>query len=119
MSRIAQLLFEHDREEQARTILDGLLAKNPKRLDLLSVYIDKEVKHGHAEHARQVFKDICGGRENSSRAMKLSEKQMKKLFKRWYTFEEKHGTEDDCEAVKKAAVAYVEGKWSFFHMGPA
>lgn len=109
MSRMAQLLFEHDRAEQARTVFDGLLAKNPKRLDLFSVYVDKEVKHGDKEHARQLFKDVAGTR-NSSRSMKLSEKQMKKLFKRWYTFEENHGTEETCEAVKQAAIEYVEGR---------
>eukprot|EP00977_Amphora_coffeiformis_P029279 scaffold39794_cov176-Amphora_coffeaeformis.AAC.1 len=80
MSRMAQLLFEHDRAEQARTVFDGLLAKNPKRMDLFSVYVDKEVKHGDTEQARQLFQDVAGTR-NSSRSMKLSEKQMKKLFK--------------------------------------
>ena len=109
MSRMAQLMYEHDRAEQARTVFDGLLVKNPKRLDLLSVYIDKEVKHGRVEVARQLFKDTAGTRK-SSRSMKLSEKQMKKLFKRWYAFEESHGTEETCDAVKQAAVEYVEGK---------
>lgn len=109
MNKTAQLMFEHDRAEQARTIFDGLIAKNPKRLDLLSVYIDKEVKHGNIDQARQLFKDIAGIR-NGARTMKLSEKQMKKLFKRWYTFEEMHGTPESCDAVKKAAIEYVEGK---------
>ena len=109
MSRMAQLMYEHNRVEQARTVFDGLLVKNPKRLDLLSVYSDKEIKHGSVEVARQLFKDIAGTR-NSSRSMKLSEKQMKKLFKRWYAFEEAHGTEETCDAVKQAAIDYVEGK---------
>jgi rRNA biogenesis protein RRP5 len=109
MSRMAQLMYEHERVDQARTIFDGLLVKNPKRLDILSVYIDKEVKHGSIEVARQLFKDIAGS-ANSSRCMKLSEKQMKKLFKRWYAFEEDHGTNETCDAVKQAAVEYVEGK---------
>lgn len=109
MSKTAQLMFEHGRAEQARTILDALLTKNPKRLDLLSVYIDKEIKHSNIEHARQLFKDIAGSR-NSARSMKLSEKQMKKLFKKWYNFEESHGSPESCDAVKQAAVEYVEGK---------
>ena len=106
MTRMAQLMFEHDRVDQARTVFDGLLAKNAKRLDLLSVYIDKEVKHGTIEHARQLFRDIARG----SRSMKLNEKQMKRLFKRWYTFEEKHGTSENCDEVKQAAIEYVEAK---------
>lgn len=109
MSKMAQLMFEHDRVEQARTIFDSLLAKNSKRLDLFSVYCDKEVKHGNVEAARMLFQDVAGVR-NSSRAMKLTEKQMKKLFKQWYQFEERNGSKDNCDAVKQAAVAYVEGK---------
>lgn len=109
MSRMAQLMYENDRVEQARTVFDGLLVKNPKRLDLLSVYIDKEIKHGNIEMARQILKDIAASR-NSARTMKLSEKQMKKVFKRWYAFEETHGTEETCDAVKQAAIEYVEGK---------
>jgi len=109
MSRMAQLLFEYDRVDQARTVFDGLLSKNPKRMDLFSVYVDKEVKHGDADQARRLFQDVAGIR-NSSRSMKLSEKQMKKLFKRWYTFEEAHGTEETREAVKQAAIQYVEGR---------
>jgi len=38
---------------------------------------------------------------------KLSDRQMKSLFKKWYRLEEEHGTEETQEHVKEAARAYV------------
>jgi hypothetical protein len=40
--------------------------------------------------------------------LKFNDKQMKKLFKKWFTFEEAHGTDANQEGVKEAAKAYVE-----------
>jgi len=40
--------------------------------------------------------------------MKLSDKQMKSLFKKWYSLEEQQGTDESRERVKNAARAYVE-----------
>jgi rRNA biogenesis protein RRP5 len=122
MSKFAQLVFEYGSAEQARTLFDGLLTKCPKRLDLLFVYADKEIKHGDVEMARSLFasvtaaatsttkeKGTSASSSSSARKMKLSDKQMKNLFKRWYGFEEKHGTDESRDQVKDAARAYVEG----------
>jgi rRNA biogenesis protein RRP5 len=38
---------------------------------------------------------------------KLSDKQMKSLFKKWYRIEEEHGTEETQEHVKDSARNYV------------
>jgi len=38
---------------------------------------------------------------------KLSDRQMKSLFKKWYRIEEEHGTEETQEYVKESARAYV------------
>jgi hypothetical protein len=54
-------------------------------------------------------KAAASSSSSSTRKMKLSDKQMKNLFKRWYGFEEKHGTDENREQVKHAARAYVEG----------
>lgn len=98
MSKFAQLEMEHGSMERGRTIMDGLIAKYPKRLDLLFVYVDKEVKRGELDAARALFQ----------RERKLSDKQMKSLFKKWYRVEEEHGTDESRERVKDAARAYVE-----------
>jgi len=107
MHKFAQMEFEFGSVERGRTIFDGLLEKYPKRLDLLFVYVDKEVKAGEIEMARVIFRrfsDIT----NKQRKLKLSDKQMKSLFKKWYRIEESHGNDDTREDVKVAAKLYVE-----------
>lgn len=109
MSKFAQLEFEHGTTERGRTIFDGILAKHPKRLDLLFVYVDKEVKAGAVEAARKLFGKTVDFQTNQARTKKhkLSDKQMKSLFKKWFRIEEAHGTEDTQEDVKDAARAFV------------
>jgi rRNA biogenesis protein RRP5 len=107
MSKFAQLVFEHGTAERARTLFDGLLLKHPKRLDLFFVYVDKEVKHGETDIARSLFQRAVSPK-SSGNMMKLSDKQMKSLFKKWYSFEETSGDDETQELVKNAAREYVE-----------
>merc|ERR1712087_1008102 len=58
MMKFAQMEFEFGSVERGRTIFDGLLEKYPKRLDLLYVYVDKEVKAGEIEAARALFRKV-------------------------------------------------------------
>ncbi|KAL7575713.1 hypothetical protein ACA910_011527 [Epithemia clementina (nom. ined.)] len=112
LSHFALLLFEHKKLEQARAVFEGLLRENPKRADLLSLFMDQEVKHGEIPALRQLCTRMASAaslKNSADRIMKLSDKQMKKFFKRWFTIEETHGTEADREAVKTAARRYVEG----------
>lgn len=107
MSKFAQLVFEYGSPERARTLFDGLLLKYPKRLDIFSVYADKEVKHGEISTARALFERVANPADATLK-LKLSDKQMKRFFKKWYGFEEQHGTEESQENVKDAARRYVE-----------
>ncbi|OEU17271.1 hypothetical protein FRACYDRAFT_168784 [Fragilariopsis cylindrus CCMP1102] len=100
MSKFAQMEFELGSPERGRTIFDGLLLKYNKRLDLFYVYLDKECKYGNVEHARSMLEKKVDER-------KLSDRQMKSLFKKWYRMEEEHGTEETQECVKESARAYV------------
>lgn len=102
MSRLAQLEFEHGSVERGRTVFDGILQKYPKRMDLLFVLVDKEVKAGEVDAARAVLK------KTAETSTKLTDKQMKKLFRKWMKVEEECGTEDSQESVKDVARAYVE-----------
>lgn len=120
MSKFAQFEFEFGSAERARTVFDGLLVKYPKRLDLVFVYADKEVKHGKIESVRVMFERIAngtspsrdggeeGGANETRKTGKVSDKQMKSLFKKWFRIEEQHGTEESQERVKNAARSYVE-----------
>jgi rRNA biogenesis protein RRP5 len=102
MSKLAQLEFEHGSVERGRTVFDGILSKYPKRLDLLFVFVDKEIKAGEVDAARGLLKKTA---ELSSR---LTDKQMKKLFRKWMKMEEEFGTDESQEDVKNVARAYVE-----------
>ena len=107
MSKFAQLEFEYGSPERARTVFDGIILKHPKRLDLVSVYADKELKFGSLSMVRTLFERISNPPGDSNKS-KLSDKQMKSLFKKWFRIEENHGTAEDQEHVKSAAKAYVE-----------
>ena len=107
MSKFAQLEFEFGSADRARTLFDGIILKNPKRLDLVFVYADKEVKHGSIEMARTLFERLSNPRGETPKS-KLSDKQMKSLFKKWYRMEEEHGTAETQENVKTAAKSYVD-----------
>lgn len=109
MSKFAQFMFQYGSAEKARTIFEGLLRNNPKRLDIFFVYTDKEIKLGDVHAARSLFSKIAN-RHDTSIPLKLTEKQMKSFFKKWFSFEEAHGNEQTREAVKDAARKYVEAK---------
>ena len=93
--------FEHGSPERGRTLFDGLLVKLPKRLDLFFIYLDKECKYGKIAHARSML-------EKKVNERKLSDRQMKSVFKKWYRIEEEHGTDETQEHVKDSARAYVQ-----------
>jgi len=107
MSKFAQLEYEHGSAERARTIFDALLEKNRKRMDLLFVYVDKEIKHGEVDVARRLFSRTMNPAAGKKQ-FKFNDKQMKSLFKKWYRMEDEHGDEDSRLRVKLAAKEYVE-----------
>jgi len=91
--------YEHGSNERARTIMEGVLANYPKRADLWHLYIDKEVKHGDTDSARQLMdRAVC---------LKFSSRNIKSFFKKYLKFEEQHGDATSAEAVKQKAREYV------------
>ena len=108
MSKFAQLEYEFGSAERARTIFDALLDKHPKRMDLIFVYVDKEVKHGDLNAARRIFERIANPPNNGLKKIKFNDKQMKSLFKKWYRMEEDHGDNETLMHVKVVAKEFVE-----------
>mmetsp|Transcript_5874 Transcript_5874/g.13396 ORF Transcript_5874/g.13396 Transcript_5874/m.13396 type:complete len:857 (-) Transcript_5874:55-2625(-) len=106
MSKFAQMEFELGSPERGRTIFNALLEKHPKRMDLLFVNIDKEVKNGDIAKARALFDSVVNP-VSHDRKFKFSDKQMKSLFKKWFRMEEDHGDEESQELVKEEARAFV------------
>merc|ERR1739848_298044 len=84
----------------ARTIFDSVLDSYPKRIDVLSVYIDMETRRGDVEAVRRLFERATD--------MRLSTKKMKFFYKKWLRFEAEQGTPDDVQAVRAKAKPYVE-----------
>lgn len=106
MSKFGQMEFEMGSPERGRTIFGALLEKHPKRMDLLFVHIDKEVKNGDIAKARSLFDSVVHP-VSKERKFKFSDKQMKSLFKKWYRMEEDHGDDESQERVKEEAKAFV------------
>ena len=101
ISRYAQDEFEGGSVERGRTIFEELIASyGAKRVDLWNVYIDKEVKVGELDAARNLFGRLT--------TLKLSTKVAKSCFKKWLAFEEKHGDKRTQQHVKAQAKAYIE-----------
>lgn len=108
MSKFAQMEFELGSPERGRTIFSALLEKHPKRMDLLFVNIDKEVKNGDISKARALFDSVVNPvSDERKQKFKFSDKQMKSLFKKWYRMEDEFGDEEMQERVKDEARAYV------------
>ncbi len=60
ISKFAQLEFAHGSAERGRTVFEELLANNPKRVDLWSVYLDMEVsKVGSPDTIRYSSRAVC------------------------------------------------------------
>ncbi|KAJ2081596.1 rRNA biogenesis protein rrp5 [Coemansia sp. RSA 988] len=110
ISQFAQMEFKHGEPERGRTVLEGVLASFPKRVDLWSVYLDMEisaaVRANAAAAATRRWAPVRGLFERVI-AMKLSSKKIKSFFKKWLKFEKDHGSEATMEHVKQRAREYV------------
>jgi len=103
--KFAQLEYRHGSLERARTVLDGVLAHHPKRLDLWSIYLDMETRKGAGTapaDVRRLFERAA--------SLKLSSKKMKYVFKRWLTWEQANGDSAAVAHVKDRAREYVQLK---------
>lgn len=95
----AMMEFDTGAVDRGRVLMEELLSSYPKRNDLWTVYVDKEVKLGNVVPARQLFERMI--------ALKVSPKVMKTVFKKYLLFENKYGDERSQELVKQKAREYV------------
>lgn len=100
VSTVAQLEFKYGVPERGRTIFEGILKSNPKRMDIWSIYIDMEIKSLNFINTRLLFERLS--------CSSLPPKKMKFVFKKYINFEIDHGTPQNVEKVKQAAVSYLE-----------
>ncbi|XP_060097704.1 protein RRP5 homolog isoform X2 [Heteronotia binoei] len=102
ISKLAQLEFRFGDPEHGKAIFENTLSTYPKRTDIWSIYIDMMIKHGSQKEVREVFERIIH--------LSLAPKKMKFFFKRYLEYEKKYGTAETVQAVKAAALEYVESK---------
>ncbi|XP_006273719.2 protein RRP5 homolog [Alligator mississippiensis] len=104
ISKFAQLEFQFGDPDHAKALFESTLNSYPKRTDIWSIYIDMLIKHGSQKEVRDVFERVIH--------LSLAPKKMKFFFKRYLDYEKKYGTADTIQAVKAAALGYVESKSS-------
>ncbi|XP_048361288.1 protein RRP5 homolog isoform X2 [Sphaerodactylus townsendi] len=102
ISKLAQLEFQFGDPEHGKAIFENTLNTYPKRTDIWSIYIDMVIKHGSQKDVRDVFERVIH--------LSLAPKKMKFFFKRYLEYEKKYGTAETIQAVKAAALEYVESK---------
>nr|XP_056705709.1 protein RRP5 homolog [Euleptes europaea] len=102
ISKLAQLEFRIGDPEHGKAIFENTLSTYPKRTDIWSIYIDMLIKHGCQKEVRDVFERVIH--------LSLAPKKMKFFFKRYLEYEKKYGTAETVQAVKAAALEYVESK---------
>ena len=90
ISKFGMLEFKNGSPEHGRTMFEGIVSNYPKRMDIWSIYMDMEVKHG-------------GGKANQAQARHLFErclslpeinkkpKKMKLTFRKYMEFESAFG----------------------------
>ena len=93
------LEFNGGSAERGRTLMEGVLSQNPKRIDLWSVYVDMEIKVGEVQRARAILDRII--------TLPIKARQMKFVFKKMLEVEKKHGGAEQVEEVKRKAREYV------------
>jgi len=101
LSRAALAELRGGSRERGRAMFESLLRAYPKRTDLWGVYIDQEVKAGDQASTRNLFQRAVH--------LALPPKKMQFFFKRFAAYEAAHGTPESVAAVKKQAMAYIEG----------
>ncbi|KAJ7325160.1 hypothetical protein JRQ81_018180 [Phrynocephalus forsythii] len=104
ITKLAQLEFQFGDQEHGKAIFENTLSTYPKRTDVWSVYIDMMIKYGSQKEVRDIFERVIH--------LSLPAKKMKFFFKRYLDYEKKYGTAETVQAVKVAALQYVESKAS-------
>lgn len=99
ISKYALAEFEFGSPDRGRVVFEDLLNTYPKRTDLWHLYVDREVKLGNVQQARQLFERMI----HSS----LKASNMKTVFKKYLAFESQYGDESSQDAVKQKARDYV------------
>ncbi|XP_037949163.1 protein RRP5 homolog [Teleopsis dalmanni] len=96
----ANLNHKYNKNEIAQTLLEQVVTSYPKRVDVWTQYVDMLVKDNLIDSARSILERAV--------MQKIPLKKMRTLFKKYLTFEEQYGTEENQKRVKNLAAEYVK-----------
>ena len=92
------LEYKQGQAESGRTMFEGIVTNYPKRMDIWSIYMDMEVKHGGKNN-------IVQARHLFERCLSLPEiqkkpKNMKLVFRKYMEFENTNGNKQKLDALR-------------------
>ncbi|RYG98205.1 hypothetical protein EON65_51730 [archaeon] len=99
ISKYALAHFDFGSHDKARSLFEDLIQHYPKRTDLWHLYVDREVKLGHVQQARQLYERMLAG--------KATARNMKTVFKKYLALEMRYGDEHTQEIVRQKAAEYI------------
>ncbi|TNJ29569.1 RRNA biogenesis protein RRP5 [Giardia muris] len=102
---IARLEYRIGEIDRGRAIFNKLVGDSPKHIDIWGQYLDAEEKFVAAtrpQDVRALYERVCSTR--------FPLKKMIYLFKRFLTFEQRHGTALTRERVRELAIQYADAQ---------
>eukprot|EP01038_Epipyxis_sp_PR26KG_P005669 gene5669-7826_t len=114
ITRYALSEYDNGSIDRARVLFEELLSSYPKRTDLIHLYVDREIKQGNIQHARQLFNRVVhqtlpyGERHLKWGIPPECVKPDKQRVGVFLLFEESYGDETSQNMVKSKARDYVE-----------
>ncbi|XP_078040689.1 ribosomal RNA Processing 5 [Augochlora pura] len=100
MTKFAFLENKYGDKQRSQTLFEQILCSYPKRVDIWSCYVDSLIKSNDIDVARKVLERAV--------VQTLPPRKMKTLFKKFISFEEQYGTQQNVERVQQMAAEYVE-----------
>ena len=81
LTKYALAEFDVGSQDRGRSVFEELVSNYPKRTDLWHVYVDKEIKSGMHDRARQLFERMIASTAMNPRNVKV-------VFKKYMAFEQ-------------------------------
>lgn len=88
VSKFGMEEYKHGHPESGRTMFEGIVTHNPKRMDIWSIYMDMEVKFGEPAQCRHLFERCLKNPEITKKP-----KKMKLVFRKYMEFESAQGND--------------------------
>lgn len=103
ISKYGILEYRAGQIEAGRTMFEGIVTNYPKRMDIWSIYMDTEVKHGQPQQARNLFERCLSQTE-----IRRKPRSIKLVFHKYMEFETQHGGPKKLDALRQRVEEYLK-----------